>query len=178
MILVRHGQSHFNVHFGATRIDPGIVDPTLTDAGRVQAAAVAQALAAGTGRPPVQRLISSPYTRALETAEIVAETLGLKIEVDSLVRERAAFTCDIGTPPAELARRWPHLCFDRLDAGWWGEGEESEKDLAARCQQFRAAMAECDDWANVAVITHWGFIRALTGQLLQNGAWIAFDPTG
>ena len=26
MILIRHGQSHFNLHFGATRIDPGIGD--------------------------------------------------------------------------------------------------------------------------------------------------------
>jgi glucosyl-3-phosphoglycerate phosphatase len=178
VILVRHGQSHFNVHFGATRIDPGIVDPTLTDEGRTQAAAVAQALASRNGRPPVKRLISSPYTRALETAQIVAETLGLKIEVDPLVRERAAFTCDVGTHPAELARRWPHLSFDRLDAGWWGAGEESEAALAARCSMFRAAMAECADWAQVAVITHWGFIRALTGQPLPNGAWIAFDPTG
>ena len=27
MILIRHGESEFNVHFNRTRIDPGIRDP-------------------------------------------------------------------------------------------------------------------------------------------------------
>ena len=29
MILIRHGQSEFNVHFNRTGIDPGITDPHL-----------------------------------------------------------------------------------------------------------------------------------------------------
>ena len=177
MILARHGQSHFNVHFGATRIDPGIVDPTLTEAGRAQAAAIADALAARSDGPPVRRLIASPYRRALETAEIVASRLEVPIAVEPLVRERAAYTCDIGSDPIELKRRWPHLAFDHIETRWWGEGEESESALAVRCDRFRTAMARASDWAEVAVISHWGFIRALTGQPLQNGAWIAFDPT-
>lgn len=61
MILLRHGQTPFNVHFGATRIDPGIPDPELTETGRAQAKAAAAALR---GRP-VKRLIASPYVRAL-----------------------------------------------------------------------------------------------------------------
>ena len=36
MILIRHGQSEFNVHFSRTGIDPGIVDPHLTATGREQ----------------------------------------------------------------------------------------------------------------------------------------------
>jgi broad specificity phosphatase PhoE len=177
VILVRHGQSHFNVLFGATRIDPGIVDPTLTEAGRVQAAASAEALAARRDGPPVRRLIASPYRRTLETAEIVASRLDVQITVEPLVRERAAYMCDIGSDPGELKQRWPHLAFDHLAMRWWGEGEESETALAVRCDRFRATMAQASDWAQVAVISHWGFIRALTGQPLQNGAWIAFDPT-
>ncbi|HUC63433.1 MAG TPA: histidine phosphatase family protein [Alphaproteobacteria bacterium] len=176
MILARHGQSQFNVHFGATRTDPGIVDPILTELGRAQALAIADALMAG-DRPRVKRLIASPYRRALETAEIVATRLDVPVSVEPLVRERAAFTCDIGSDPAELARRWPHLAFDHIGNRWWGAGEESETDLAARCRAFRAAMAAREDWREVAVVSHWGFIRALTGQPLPNGAWIAFDPT-
>ena len=42
MILVRHGQSHFNLHFSATRVDPGIEDPELTDEGVRQAATAAE----------------------------------------------------------------------------------------------------------------------------------------
>jgi broad specificity phosphatase PhoE len=173
MILIRHGQSYFNLHYGETRIDPGIPDPTLTETGRQQALAVVEIL-----RPrALKRLIASPYTRALETAHIIAGVLGLPIAVEPLVRERAAFTCDIGTPPSELARRWPQLAFDHLEERWWGEEEESETALHARSRHFRALMAATPDWPEVAVITHWGFIRALTGETVTNGAQLAFDPT-
>ena len=45
MILIRHGQSEFNLHFSATRIDPGIPDPKLTPLGEAQAEAAAMSLA-------------------------------------------------------------------------------------------------------------------------------------
>ena len=71
MILARHGQSLFNVHYARTRCDPGIPDPALTEEGRRQAEALAETLR----RQGVRRLIASPYTRALETASIIA-TMG------------------------------------------------------------------------------------------------------
>jgi broad specificity phosphatase PhoE len=37
MFLLRHGQSYFNLHFSATRVDPGIGDPGLTPLGLTQA---------------------------------------------------------------------------------------------------------------------------------------------
>ena len=45
MILLRHGQSEFNLHYTATRTDPGIPDPRLTPLGHQQAQAAAEALA-------------------------------------------------------------------------------------------------------------------------------------
>ncbi|MFQ5957802.1 MAG: histidine phosphatase family protein [Alphaproteobacteria bacterium] len=44
MILLRHGESAFNVVYSATRIDPGIRDPRLTEAGRRRAADAVRAL--------------------------------------------------------------------------------------------------------------------------------------
>ena len=44
MILVRHGQSHFNAAYNVTQIDPGIVDAGLTDDGIRQAAQAGEAL--------------------------------------------------------------------------------------------------------------------------------------
>ena len=38
MMLIRHGQSEFNAGFGASRIDPGIADPSLTPEGTRQTA--------------------------------------------------------------------------------------------------------------------------------------------
>jgi broad specificity phosphatase PhoE len=47
MILMRHGQSHFNARFGMTHVDPGLRDPGLTDLGRAQATAAAAHLRRG-----------------------------------------------------------------------------------------------------------------------------------
>src|SRR4051794_16415355 len=103
MLLIRHAQSEFNAAFSVTRVDPGIPDPKLTVQGREQAAAAAETLR-GTG---IKRLISSPYRRALETATIIADVLGLDVTIEALVRERAAFHCDIGTCPGDLRSLFP-----------------------------------------------------------------------
>jgi glucosyl-3-phosphoglycerate phosphatase len=173
MLLIRHGQSEFNVVYSVTRQDPGIRDPLLTATGRAQARAAAEALA-GEG---LARLIASPYTRALETAEIIAEILDLPITVDARVGERAAFACDIGSPIAQLRARWPRLTLDHLDDVWWPEHVESEAALDRRCEGFRSAMALAEDWASAGVVTHWGFIRSLTGLTVPNGAVLRADPT-
>ncbi len=94
MLLIRHGQSEFNVVYSVTRQDPGIRDPKLTVEGRAEARVAAGALA----EHRVDRLVTSPYTRALETAEIIARILDLPISVDPRVGERAAFACDVGSP--------------------------------------------------------------------------------
>lgn len=172
MILVRHGQSEFNVVFSVTRRDPGIRDPRLTPEGRRQAEAAAEALAGH----EIERLIASPYSRALETAEIVARRLDIAISVEPLVGERAAFACDVGTPRGDLKARWPHLALDHLAEEWWPTLEESEDRLSARCAAFRAHMTTQPDWARVAVVSHWGFFRGLTGLTVQNGAVLRIDP--
>ena len=168
MILVRHAESEWNQHFSRTRIDPGIPDPPLTGTGRRQAAQLAERLA----EAKVRRLVASPYRRTLETATIVGNALGLAITVEPLIRERCVFSCDEGTPPRQLAALWPDLDFDHLQEQWWGVPAESEISLGQRCAAFRAKTDPLPDRWHVGVITHWGVIRALTGQELTNGAWI------
>ena len=34
-----------------------------------------------------------------------------------------------------------------------------------------------DVWSDLAVVTHWGFIRALTGLKAPNGSVLRIDPT-
>jgi glucosyl-3-phosphoglycerate phosphatase len=175
MILVRHAESEWNVHYGRTRIDPGMPDPPLTRAGRAQAERLADVLAA----EGVARLISSPYRRALETASIIARALDLAISVEPLVRERCAFSCDVGTPCSLLRGHWPDLDFAHLEEQWWGHVEESTASIAERCAAFCAKTAALPERAQIAVITHWGFIRALTGHELSNARFVrllAADP--
>lgn len=172
MILLRHGQSAFNVVFSSTRIDPGIRDPGLTELGRRQAAEATQAL---TGRA-LRRIVTSPYGRALETAEIIATALSLPVTVEPLVRERRLFVCDIGSPRGNIAERWPHFDFDGLDEVWWPSATESESALLARCARFRKLAAAWPDHDQVVVVSHWGFIGALTGVPPQNAEIVPFDP--
>ncbi|MFZ9448831.1 MAG: histidine phosphatase family protein [Alphaproteobacteria bacterium] len=178
MLLVRHGQSEFNAAFTLTRVDPGIPDPELTPVGRLQAEEAAGRLA-GKG---LRRIVASPYTRAIQTAQVIAGRLSLPISIDARVRERAAFHCDIGTPAASLARRFPDLDFGGLGDPWWHDHlalgrAETEDELALRAADFRAERAARPDWRDVAVVTHWGFVRALTGRQAQNAEIIFHDPS-
>lgn len=173
MILLRHGQSEFNLLFTATRKDPGIPDPKLTPLGHEQAATAAAVLA-GKG---LRRIICSPYTRALQTAAPVAQALGLPVFVNPVVRERYAFSCDIGTPRMELALAWPDLDFTAIPEIWWPPVEESAEGILGRANLFRAEMSALPDWSETLVVCHWGFILAMTGERLTNGEWRHCDPT-
>jgi broad specificity phosphatase PhoE len=174
MILLRHGQSEFNLHFTATRRDPGIADPRLTEAGEAQARAAAEALAG----ERIRRIIASPYTRALQTAAPIARRLNVPVHVSPLVRERYAFSCDIGSPRTALDIAWPALDFAHLDEIWWPPVEEPDHQIEARAALFRAEMAALPDWQDTLVVSHWGFILAMTGERLMNGEWLRCDPTG
>ena len=173
MILLRHGQSEFNLHFSATRRDPGIRDPRLTPLGHQQAEAAAEAL---TGED-IRRILASPYTRALQTAAPVARRLSLPVTVTPTVRERYAFTCDIGSPVTVLATDFPHLDLACLEEVWWPATEEPADQVQARAALFRAEMAALDDWRHTLVVSHWGFILCMTGRSVTNGQWLRCDPT-
>jgi broad specificity phosphatase PhoE len=173
MILLRHAESEFNVHYSRTRVDPGIRDPELTERGHKQAREAAHAL---NGRA-ITRLVTSPYVRALQTAEIVAGILDVPVTVDAAVGERCAFTCDLGTSPASLGARWPDYGFHHLEEEWWPTPIESESVFRWRCERFRANTVQIEDWPEVLVITHWGFVRGLTGLSVTNAETIPFDPT-
>lgn len=172
MILMRHAETVFNVVYGATRVDPGVEDPPLTPRGRNQAYEAAAALRA----EGIRRIVVSPYSRALETAEILAGALDFPVSVDPLVRERRKFACDIGTPRSALQRRWPCFCFDHLDEVWWHDGEEPDATLDARARAFCAAMAGRPDWRETVVVTHWGVVRSLTGVRIGNCERVRVDP--
>jgi broad specificity phosphatase PhoE len=172
MILIRHGQTEFNRVFSTTRRDPGIRDPHLTDQGCRQAQAVARVLPSFN----LRRLITSPCVRALETAAIIAEQLNVPITVEPLIAERFSFVCDIGSPLAELRLGWPDLSFNHLPDPWWSEAEETEEAIWQRSQSFRRRIAG-EPWSQIGVVTHWGFIRALTGLKAPNGAVLRIDPT-
>jgi broad specificity phosphatase PhoE len=176
MILLRHGQSEFNLHFTATRRDPGIQDPRLTELGHQQAERAAEALLAETDGG-IRRIIASPYTRALQTAAPLARRLGLPVTIQPLVRERYAFACDIGSPRTRLAMEWPDHDLSHIEEVWWPAIEEPAEQVEGRARLFRQEMAALEDWAHTVVVSHWGFILSMTGRSMGNGEWLRCDPT-
>ncbi len=182
MIVLRHCQSEFNLHFTRTRRDPGLIDPGLTAEGLAQADAAADALC-GAGR--ITRIVASPYRRALQTAAPIAARLGVPVTVTTLVRERYAFACDIGSPRLLLERDWPGIDFSTVDGAWWHDGAtgadgrpaiETEDSVIDRAAQFRAAMAAAPDQEETLLVSHWGFLLAFSGRSLENGCWLPVDP--
>jgi broad specificity phosphatase PhoE len=173
MFLLRHGQSYFNLHFSETHVDPGIEDPELTPLGIEQARAAARRLA-GTA---LTQIIVSPYTRALQTAQPFIDTHGAPVCVMHEVREQAAYACDVGTDPRQLAIRFPHHEFRHLPSRWWHDGVESSEQTAGRAAAFRTWMASRADRASTLLVSHWAFILALTGIALENGQILEYDPT-
>ncbi len=174
MILLRHGQSEFNLRIAASRVDPDIEDPRLTEYGHVQAERAALRLASA----PIARIIASPYTRALQTAEPIARLLGLRIEILPIVRERYGLACDIGTKRGRLAESWPAHDFSAIEEKWWPDAHESPAQVTGRAKLFRAQMAATPAWRETLVVSHWGFILCMTGQNINNGETIVCDPRG
>jgi glucosyl-3-phosphoglycerate phosphatase len=172
MFLLRHGQSYFNLHFSATRVDPGIEDPALTDLGLQQAQAAATQLAG----VKLTRIIVSPYRRALQTAQPFLATHHVRVEIMSEVRERAAFVCDVGSTPEALTAQFPHHDFAHLPSRWWSESVEPLAQTVARADAFRSLMAKREDSTTTLLVSHWAFILALSGVSAGNGELLEYDP--
>ncbi len=174
MFLLRHGQSTYNAAETALGRDPQIPDPPLTPLGRAQVAAAAERLA-GIG---IVRVISSPYTRALQTASIVAERLGLSIQVTPLVGERRLFSCDMGAPAPSLKQAWPALDFSCLgddNAEWWKPFPEGHESMMARIRTFENESYAWDHRDRTLIVSHWYYINGATGADPANAEIVRWD---
>ena len=98
-LLLRHGQTALS----AERRFAGRGDIPLTDLGQRQAAAAAARLAARGG---INVVVSSPLSRALRTAEAVAQQTGAGLCVDDGLAE-ADFGSWEGMSFGEVRERWP-----------------------------------------------------------------------
>lgn len=97
--LVRHGETEWN----KKRIIQGVSDIPLNDTGRAQAASVGAILA----RHSFDLIVSSPLSRALETATIIARRLGMPapVVIEDL-KERNYGEAE-GSSGADLDQRYP-----------------------------------------------------------------------
>jgi ribonuclease H / adenosylcobalamin/alpha-ribazole phosphatase len=153
LLLLRHGQTAMT----AQKRYVGVTDAPLDDTGLVQAAAAAKRLAdAG-----LDAIVSSPMTRARQTAEAVADRCGLPVEVDEGFRET-----DFGQWEArtftEIQERWPaELTAWLADPLVTPPGAESFADSSARAQQALDRVLSAHRGQRVLVVSHVGPIKSL-----------------
>ncbi len=156
ILLIRHGESEGN----ASGVIQGRLDVGLTALGRQQAGQTAEALAYA--EPPIEGVVSSVLQRARMTADIIAERLGIPVELDEDLVEYDHGELS-GLTRQQIGERFPHLSQSGIAVtrdGTWPSipGEEGRDVLFARAQ--RALERLQADGRNVAVVTHGGFINA------------------
>lgn len=179
LTLVRHGQTDWNLD----RRIQGSTDIPLNDTGRADARAAAALLADSTHHA----VYASPLLRARETAQIIADELGLDSpELVPEMRERT-FGEGEGILVAEYLARYGDWLATPPDAETLAgvcERALGALDVIARGARRRSApVAE-----SVIVVTHGGVIRSLLGhvssgtlpregEMLRNGSVHRFEAS-
>lgn len=141
--LVRHGQTDWN----AQRRLQGSTDIPLNDVGRGQAR---DAVAVLSGQE-WDAIVSSPLGRAAETANLIADGLGL-----SVARHIPELT-ERSFGPAEGLQAGPELDALRIPGGF--RGAESEDEAASRGLAALETLAEEFRGRRVLVVAHGTLIR-------------------
>jgi len=154
IFLARHGETEWN-RIGRWQ---GRTDIPLSEVGRAQA----RTLAGRLSDRGVSEIFSSDLSRARETAEIVAETLGVsRVSLDPRLRERG-FGCFEGLTRDECAERhaeaWARYLADRRATPTDAEPQEQvvERMLGALTAISESAVGT----GNVLVVSHGAAIRS------------------
>lgn len=131
--ITRHGQVAMAEYFGGNAMWP-LGDPPLSELGRKQAGFLAKRLKEEGFRG---RIVCSPYARALETAEIVADELDLTIWTFAPIREimmqQSTAENLRGMTLEEIRTRYRHIADDaELPWPWWTKHVETRDDVIAR----------------------------------------------
>lgn len=152
--LLRHGQTDWNIDY---RLQ-GVTDIPMNETGIRQAEAAAIALA----EQEWDVLLSSPLSRALETAKIVASAQAWpteRIQIDDLLLERS-----FGEAEGMIHADWKAT---------FGEnhvpGSESRAELNQRTRALLDAIADRFAGKRVLAVSHGALIREVLG-IVSDGA--------
>jgi broad specificity phosphatase PhoE len=164
LVLVRHGESEGNVAAaaahaaGAEQIVLPYRDPDVP----LSAVGVDQAAALGAGLAPLSvddvALWSSPYVRALQTAQVALAAAGSDVPIiaDERLRDRELGILDLLTNEG-VARHFP---LEAQRRQWWGKfyhrppGGESWTDVALRLRSFLGDLPAATDAERVVLVVH------------------------
>lgn len=144
LYFIRHGLSELNVQGRYA----GHTDSPLVDKGRQQA----QKAGRDSSGLDIDLIVSSPLSRALETAQIVAEIIGYpkdNIVIDDRLIERHFGSLENQLYSPDHTEEHRHQC-----------GAETSEDLISRARDFLDWL-EVQDAENVLLVSHGSTGRAL-----------------
>lgn len=169
---MRHGQSEWN----AVGRWQGWADPPLSELGRQQSRL------AGKRLHEVDVAVSSDLVRAIDTATLMIEALGIApAAVEPRLRERDVGEWT-GLSRDQINRRWPEALSTMSDP----PGGETTLALQTRVVSAVTDLARAYPDASVLAVSHGGAIRSLERHLgvephpLPNlgGTWLEVSPEG
>jgi probable phosphoglycerate mutase len=141
--VVRHGQSTWNA---VRRIQGQTMHVPLTALGEQQALRAATQLADSGARV----VFSSDLRRAVQTALPIAERLGVRVTLESDLRERS-----LGEFEGQHSDKVWSAAYDTWgDPSWQPPGGESINDVCARVTRFLDHLGTRGDGVPVVVVTH------------------------
>lgn len=155
--VIRHGRPASS--WGGQDEDPGL------DAdGRAQAEAVAQEILALPDSERPRRVVSSPLRRCRETAQSLAEALGVEIQIDPRVGE-------IPTPAALSPAERPEWLRQAFGGRW--DQVAGDLDYVAWTQSVAQALTE---HTGAAVFSHFVALNAAVSAATGDPQVAAFRP--
>jgi len=166
--LVRHGQTVGNV--AATTQGP---DDPLNEIGLEQARLCAKRVQAF----DFECIVSSDFTRAIDTAEAIRTETDKEVHQSELFRELrrpSEFWGKKITEHPEILEAYQQINDNYLNQDWHYSDEENFYDLKTRglaALEYLLAREE----EKILVVTHGNFLRALIGVVLRGGSYDGQD---
>ncbi|MBU7004009.1 MAG: histidine phosphatase family protein [Theionarchaea archaeon] len=117
----------------------------------------------------IERLFSSPYPRAMQTASIISRGIGINVEIIADIRNKERSRESI-LPRSGISRRHPDFILPEDLPENWLSGEESWADLYARARRASSLIKSMESaHERVALVTHAVTLDALTSLLIGLG---------
>ena len=180
VVLIRHGRTHLTE---SKRISGrGGEDPKLSDLGRIDARLAAEAIAQiGKSGPwsylsPVSAIVSSPIQRTQDTANIIANEIGLPVSINEDIAEISFGDWD-GFTNEEVKLKWPAE-FSAWQGSWDAAppNGESLKEFDARITRGLLAIVEAHAGKTVAIVSHVMPIRGIARKAMEGGVSAYWSP--
>ncbi len=158
LLLIRHGES------GVDQACPE--EGTLTKNGVRQAELAGEALI-GQG---IERMFSSPYPRAMQTALNISRKIGLPVEIRHRLHEKSG--PGKRETRSEIVAKFPQFIVPKdMPEAWWPDRDETWEDVYSRVRPLIAEFQSMEGkHERIAAVAHGGSIDAIAS------VWVDCPP--